>query len=163
MYATTLALPVRNIPPEAMTAGEEISAVVTLTPEKSARILRLMQKFTELALGWVGAYQISAFDGSATFIYTRSFPTRLPPNDFLVIEAQPARLLYASVAQPSLHVMPGAVAWSAPDTDDRFIVTTIELDAPAIARIARSAARRRLDRRSSQIGRDHPATLHQAH
>ena len=33
--------------------------------------------------------------------------------------------------------MPGAVTWSAPDTDDRFIVTTIELDAPVISRIAR--------------------------
>ena len=76
MFAHTLALPVRRVPPEALIHEEEVSAIVTLTPEKSARILRLMQKFTELALSWVGAYQISSFDGSATFVYTRSLHMR---------------------------------------------------------------------------------------
>lgn len=138
MFATTLALPVRILPTEALSAcGEGISALVTLTPEKSARILRLMRKFTELAVGWVGAYQISAFDSSAMFLYSRSLKEHPPPNDFLVMEMTPAPLIHAGVAQPTLHVLPGAVMWSAPDADDRFIVTTIELDEQVVLRIAR--------------------------
>lgn len=137
MFVTTIALPVRRIP-AGLGCDEDLLAVVTLTDVKAERILRLMRRFTRLASRWVGAYQITLFDDAATFVFARSLAERPPPNDFLIVEGvAPSRLLHAGVAQPSVNIMPGAVTWSAPDFDSRFVVTTIELGDAVLRRIAR--------------------------
>lgn len=122
-----------------MRCAPQLTAVVTLTLKRADRLLRQIREFTGFALRWVGAYQSSFFDNAATFVYARSLHLHVPPNDFIVVDPSHVRLLHAGVAQPSLNVMPGAVTWSALDFDDRFIVTTIELEVRVISRIARGS------------------------
>ena len=131
-----IALPTVQIPPQA-DPGRSLVAVAVLTRTRASELLRQMETVTELASKWVGVFKLCAFDGNTFYVpaeYALAEPARA---EFTVLSPSFTTPEITKLVRPQIGIVPGAVIWEAHDEQNRFAVTTIELNADTLRAVAR--------------------------
>jgi hypothetical protein len=136
--ATPLALATRAIPRDS--TAESITAIIKLTPDRAQELLALMREIASLATTSSRVFKVSTFEPLALYVPTRTLRLRPEPNNFLVL---PPDFEVSAIAQIKLvhaDVLPFAVCWQAYDLNNRFTLTTSEINAQILHAIASGVA-----------------------
>lgn len=130
-----IALPTVQIPPQA-DPGRSLVAIAVLTRTRASELLRQMETVTELASKWIGVFKLCAFDGNTFYVpaeYALAEPARA---EFTVLSPNFTTPEIIKLVRPQIGIVPGAVVWEAYDEQNRFAVTTIELNADTLRAVA---------------------------
>ena len=134
--ATPIALPTARIP-RATALHEAVTAIIKLTPERAWELLELMREITTRARYSSKAFKISSFEPNALYVPSYTLIQRPAPGDFLVLENDFLVTSITPVKVVHADVMPFFVTWEAYDLNERFKLTTAELDCEVLKAIAR--------------------------
>jgi len=133
--STNIALHTTQIPPVA-SPHEEIVAIIHLTRERALDLLELMNEITLRASTSSTTFRISSFERAALYAASDALTTRPTPGDFVVL---PPDYIVSSLAPIKLvhtNVMPLFINWAATDQDDRFLVSTTDLNVELLKAVA---------------------------
>src|SRR5215213_324941 len=131
-----IALPTVQIPPQT-DPGRSLVAIAVLTRTRASELLRQMETVTELASKWIGVFKLCAFDGNTFYVpaeYALAEPARA---EFTVLSPSFTTPEIIKLVRPQIGIVPGAVIWEAYDEQNRFAVTTIEMNADTLRAVAR--------------------------
>jgi len=134
--ATPIALPTSRIP-RATLLHEAVTAIIKLTPKRALELLELMREITARARYSSQAFKISSFEPNALYVPSYALIKRPTPGDFLVLENDFLVTSITPVKVIHADVMPFFVTWEAYDLNERFKLTTAELDCEVLKAIAR--------------------------
>ncbi len=134
--ATPIALPTSRIP-RAAALHEAVTAIIKLTPERALELLELMREITARARYSSKAFKISSFEPNALYVPSYTLIKRPAPGDFLILENDFLVTSITPVKVIHADVMPFYVTWEAYDVNERFKLTTAELDCEVLKAIAR--------------------------
>jgi hypothetical protein len=131
-----IALSTTQIPP-ATSIRQEIIAIIDLSKERALELLALMNDITLSATTSSTTFRISSFERDALIVPAYALKQLPAANDFLILpedytvtDTTPIKLIHA-------NLMPRYTNWSATDENDRFILTTIDLNAQLLKLVAR--------------------------
>lgn len=140
---TLIALPTAQTP--AITDQEQdLIAICFLTPERAGQILRQMRSITAQAKRWLGTYKVSCFDKNTIFVPRSSMMAAAAPapNDFLVLDPGFSIPPQKEMMNIQIGIIPGVAMWEATDPENRFIVTTVEINAAVLDAISKGVTLR---------------------
>ena len=135
--STTIALHTTQIPPVAP-PQQELVAIIHLTPERALELLELMNEITLRASTSSTTFRISSFERTAFYVPSTALTTRPTPGDFVVLP--PDYSVTSSSLSPTklvhTNIMPHFINWAATDQDDRFLISTTDLDVEFLTAVA---------------------------
>ncbi|MCA1616468.1 MAG: hypothetical protein LC800_20710 [Acidobacteria bacterium] len=136
--SVNIALPTTRIPHVTL-PGEEVVAIIDLTPERAKELLELMDDITVKATKSSKAFKISSFEPSALYVPAHALEARQRPGrgDFIVLDDNFTVSDITPVKVVHADVMPLFVTWEAYDQDEQFKLTTAELDHEILRLVAR--------------------------
>ena len=135
IMSTNIALHTTQIPPNA-SPHQEIVAIIHLTPERALELLELMNEITLRASASSTTFRISSFERAALYVPSNALPSRPTPGDFLILPPDYTVTSLAPIKLVHTNVMPLFINWAATDQDDRFLVSTTDLDVELLKAVA---------------------------
>lgn len=133
--STHIALHTTQIPPVA-SPHEEIVAIIHLTRERALELLELMNEITLRASTSSTTFRISSFERAALYVPSDALTTRPTPGDFVVLRPDYIVPSLAPIKLVHTNVMPLFINWAATDQDDRFLISTTDLDVELLKAVA---------------------------
>src|SRR5215217_4112333 len=133
--STNIALHTTQIPPVA-SPHEEIVAIIHLTRERALELLELMNEITLRASTSSTTFRISSFERAALYVPSDALTTRPTPGDFVVLRPDYTVTSRAPIKLVHTNVMPLFINWAATDQDDRFLISTTDLDVELLKAVA---------------------------
>ena len=134
---TTIALHTTQIPP-APSPQQELVAIIHLTRERALELLELVNEITLRASSSSTTFRISSFERTAFYVPAMALTTRPTPTDFVVLPPDftvPSTYL-SPIKQVHTNIMPHFIHWAATDEDDRFLISTTDLDVELLSAVA---------------------------
>lgn len=131
-----IALHTTQIPPVAP-PSQEIIAIVDLSRERALELLELMNDITRRAATSSTTFRISSFEPNALIVPAYALKDAPAENDFLILPEDYSVSAITPIKLIHANVMPLYANWSATDLHDRFIITTMDLNAHVLKLVAR--------------------------
>ena len=133
--STNIALHTTQIPPVA-SPHQEIVAIIHLTRERALELLELMNEITLRASASSTTFRISSFERAALYVPSDALTSRPTPGDFVVLPPDYTVTSRAPIKLVHTNVMPLFINWAATDQDDRFLISTTDLDVELLKAVA---------------------------
>lgn len=133
--STNIALHTTQIPP-IDSPHQEIVAIIHLTRERALELLELMNEITIRASASSTTFRISSFERAALYVPSDALASRPRPGDFLVLPPDYTVISLAPIKLVHTNVMPLFINWAATDQDDRFLISTTDLDVELLKAVA---------------------------
>ena len=131
-----IALYTTQIPP-ATSPQQEIIAIIDLSQERALELLALMNDITLRATTSSTIFRISSFEPDALIVPAYALKHLPAANDFLILPEDYSVTAITPIKLIHANVMPLYTNWSAIDENDRFIFTTVDLNAQLLKLVAR--------------------------
>ena len=132
--STNIALHTTQIPPAS--PHQEIVAIIHLTRERALELLELMNEITLRASASSTTFRISSFERAALYVPSEALTTRPSPGDFVVLPSDYTVTSLSPIKLVHTNVMPLFINWAATDQDDRFLISTTDLDVELLKAVA---------------------------
>ncbi len=131
-----IALSTTQIPPPTSTR-QEIIAIIDLSKERALELLALMNDITLRAATSSTIFRISSFEPDALIVPAYALKQLPAANDFIILPDDYSVTAITPIKLIHANIMPLYTNWSATDENDRFILTTVDLNAQLLKLIAR--------------------------
>ena len=131
-----IALSTTQIPPPP-SSRPQIIAIIDLSKERASELLALMHDITLRAATSSTIFRISSFEPNALIVPADALKQLPPANDFVILPEDYSVTAITPIKLIHANVMPLYTNWSATDENDRFILTTVDLNAQLLTLVAR--------------------------
>ena len=130
-----IALSTTQIPP-ATSTPQEIITIIDLSQERALELLALMSDITLRATTSSTIFRISSFEPDALIVPAYALKQLPTANDFLILPEDYKVTAITPIKHIHANVMPLYTNWSATDENDRFLLTTVDLNAQLLKLVA---------------------------
>ena len=131
---TTLAL--QTIPLPIDSTIDPVVAIIRLTPNRAQELLSLMKELAILGSVASHVFKISSFEPRAIYVPARTLKCQPADDDFVILPSDFAVSATSQVKIIHADVFPLSVSWLAFDLNNRFTLTSTEVDRRVLHAIA---------------------------
>jgi hypothetical protein len=131
-----IALSTTQIPP-ATSGPQEIITIIDLSQERALELLAFMSDITLRANTSSTIFRISSFEPDALIVPAHALKQLPAANDFLILPEDYKVTAITPIKGIHANVMPLYANWSATDEHDRFIITTVDINAQLLKLVSR--------------------------